>query len=131
MNAAAPAPNLYQLYGDQLRITYATSGFDGKAHFHYQDASQSVHFTGDEIRTAASEISTLVTVTIFRTIDAGSSSFTLLIPNVNLDQTNMAHITTIGITTLHRFSIIPLFNRGQTEIPSAIPLSGTAEAVAF
>jgi hypothetical protein len=33
-------PDLYSLHGDQLRITYSTTSFDGKPRFDYQDATQ-------------------------------------------------------------------------------------------
>jgi len=90
-----------------------------------------LHFTGDQIRTTTTEIGTLVTVTIRLTVDAGSTSFTLLVPHVNLDQGRHAPIVTEGITTLHRFSIFPPANHGQTELYTVIPLTGTAQAVVF
>jgi len=119
--AAAPAlpikaPDMYQLQGAQLHITYSTTSFDGKPRFVYQDAT---------------EIGTLVTVTIRMTIDTGSTSFTLLVPTVNLGPSNHATIHTEGITTIHRFSIIPMFNQGQTELYSVSPLTGTASFVIF
>jgi hypothetical protein len=57
-SAAFPviAPDMYQLHGDQLHITYSTTGFDGKPRFDYQDATQIKAFTGDEIRTVTTEI---------------------------------------------------------------------------
>jgi hypothetical protein len=89
-----PTPNLYVLHGPQLHITYATTGIDGQPHFTYQDLQRALHFTGDEIRTAELEIGTLVTVTIQLTVDAGSTSFSLLVPHVNLDQSAHAAIAT-------------------------------------
>ena len=81
--------------------------------------------------TLDSEIGTLVTVTIRLTVDTGSTSFTLVVPQVNLDQSNHAHITTFGVTALHRFSVVPAFNEGQTELYTVTELSGTAALVAF
>lgn len=127
----SPEPNLYQLHGAQHQITYSTSGFDGQPHFTYQDATQALHFTGNQIRTAATEIGTLVTVTIHLTVDVGSTTFTLLVPTVRLGQSQQVPIRTIGITTLHRTSIAPQLLHGQTEISTAISLSGTAEVVTF
>jgi hypothetical protein len=126
-----PTPNLYQLQGPHLHLTYATSGIDGKPHLTYQDAQQALHFTGDQIRTTATEIGTLVTVTIRLTVDAGSTSFTLLVPHVNLDQGRQAPIVTEGITTLHRFSLFPPANHGQTALYTVVSLTGTAQAVVF
>ena len=127
----ATHPNLYQLQGHHLHVLYTASGIDGKPHFDYQDAHQTLHFKGDEIRTIELEIGTLVTVTIRLTVDSGSTSFSLLLPQVNLDQTKQAHITTEGITTLHRLSLVPQFNQGQTELYTVTQLTGTAQFVLF
>lgn len=133
---AAPAaftkPNLYQLQGGSIHVTYSTTGFDGKPHFNYQDAHGSHNFSGDQINVAPTPIGEIVTVTIRFTVDAGSTSFSVLIPTVNL--TGPGHpvpIHTEGITTVHRFSIVPAFNQGQTELYHFTPLSGTANQVAF
>ena len=125
------APDMYELHGGQLHITYSTTSFAGKPVFVYQDATQTLTFEGDKIRTVSTEIGTLVTVTIRMTIDTGSTTFTLLVPSVNLGPSNHAAIRTEGITTIHRFSIIPLFNQGQTELYSVTPLTGTASFVDF
>lgn len=135
MSDTAPAalvkPNLYQLQGRNLHVSYSTSGIDGKAHFNYQDAHQSLSFRGDDIRTLETEIGTLVSVTLRRTIDSGSTSFSVLIPTVNLERGHSAPLSTEGITTLHRFSMIPAFNKGQTELYSSTALKGTAQFVVF
>jgi hypothetical protein len=68
-------------------------------------------------------------VTIVRTVDSGSTTFTLLVPQINLGQTNSAPISTEGITTIHRFSLVPAFNHGQIELYQVERLSGTAQFV--
>ena len=130
---AAPfiEPNLYQLQGHYLHITYSTTGMDAKPHFHYQDENQTLDFDGDQIHTMSTDIGTLVTVFIRRTVDTGATTFTLLVPHVNLDQTRHAHIATEGVTTVHRFSIFPPANQGQTELYAVTHLTGTASAVVF
>jgi hypothetical protein len=125
------APDMYVLHGAQLHITYSTTSFLGKPQFVYQDAVQTLSFEGDQIRTVATELGTLVTVTIRMTVDTGSTTFTLLVPTVNLGSSNQATIHTEGITTIHRFSVVPLFNQGQTELYSVTPLTGTASFVNF
>jgi hypothetical protein len=122
-------PNLFQLHGRHLQVTYATTSFDGKARFTYHDATRTLSLEGDEIRVTDAEIGELVSVTIVRTVDSGSTSFTLLVPQVNLDQTNSAPISTEGITTIHRFSLVPAFNHGQIELYQVERLSGTARFV--
>lgn len=122
-------PNLYELKGKQLHIVYSTTSIDGSPRLTYQDAHQTLIFKGDEIRTVTTEIGKLVTVSLRRSIDAGSTSFTLLVPDVSLDQTSSAHVVTDGLTTLHRFSAVPVFNHGQKELYTVTPLQGTARVV--
>jgi hypothetical protein len=77
------------------------------------------------------DLGTVVSVTLVLTVDSGSITFSVLIPDVNLpDQRGAsAPIQTEGITTTHRFSIVPIFNQGQRELYSVTPLSGSALAV--
>ena len=124
-------PDLYLLRGTQLHITYSTTSFDGKPRFSYQDASQTLSFEGDQIRTVITEIGMLVSVTLVTTVDRGSTTFTLVVPTVNLPSSNEAPIYTEGITTIHRFSIAPKFDQGQTELYTITPLTGTASLVFF
>lgn len=124
-------PNLYTLQGGAVHVMYSTSGIDGKPHLSYQDAVHTLSFSGDQIRTLATEIGTLVTVTIRLTVDAGSTSFSVLIPTVNLGTSEQVPIHTEGITTAHRFSLVPILNHGQTELYSLIALSGEARFVVF
>jgi hypothetical protein len=129
---AAITPNLYQLHGVNISVSYALSGFDGKPHFSYQDAHHALQFSGNQIRTVATEIGTIATVTIQLTVDSGSTTFSLLVPTVHLDQTHQsAHIATEGITTLHKFWLNPALNLGQTELYSVTKLTGTARFVVF
>jgi hypothetical protein len=121
-------PNLFELAGDGISVSYSTTSFGGKPVLSYHDAFQSKSFVGDQIRTVETEIGTLVTVTIFLTVDSGSTTFTILIPAVNLRTSDSVQISTFGITTLHRFSIIGP-PQGQTESYTTHRLSGTASFV--
>lgn len=132
--AQAPAqirhPNLFELSGDGIHVTYSTSGFDGQPHFSYHDAHQAKQFIGNQIRTVQTEIGTLVTVTLVLLVDAGSTTFTALIPTVNLRTSDSVHITADGVTTLHRTSIIGP-PQGQSEFYTVHRMQGTASLVAF
>jgi len=128
-NQAAQAPNLYQLSGKNLNITYSTSGIDGKPHFSYQDLQQTLNFAGDQIRSVETEIGTLVSVTIRMTVDTGGTTFSLLLPRVNIPGEQSVPIQTVGITTLHRFSIIPM--NGQRDFYTVTRLHGSAARVFF
>lgn len=126
-----PTPNQYILQNGNLKINYSTTGIDGKPHLSYQSKTQTLNFSGDQIRTVGTEIGTLVTVTTQMTIDTGSTSFTVLIPHVNLDSTLLATIKTEGNSTHHKFSMIPNLNRGQLDTYNYFALSGTASFVNF
>jgi hypothetical protein len=128
----AVAPNMYQLTGGHLLVTYTTTSINGQPHFTYHDGSQTMSFIGNEIRQTKTEIGTLVSVTIRMTVDSGSTAFTLMVPSVNLaGSSTQAEIHTYGITTVHRFSVVPAANQGQTEIYTTTELSGTASVVHF
>ncbi|MEH2149232.1 hypothetical protein [Nostoc sp.] len=131
-NASEVVPNLYQFQGKNVSISYSTTSFIGKPLFTYKDKQQTLNFQGTEqIRSVETEIGTLVTVTICNTVDTGNTSFTLLLPHINLGKSNSAPVETKGITTINRFSAIAKFNQGQRQTYTIIPLTGTAQAVAF
>jgi hypothetical protein len=116
-------PNLWNLTGHGIQIRYSTTG----PTLHYQDASRNLNFTGQEIRAVnVPDVGTLVSVTVFLTIDSGSSTFTVLLPRVNVAATKgaSAPVSTYGITTGHHFSILPAFQHGQQESYSLTPLTG-------
>jgi hypothetical protein len=122
-------PNLYELSGDGIQITYTLQPIAGPPQFSYHDAKLSHVFKGDEIRTVETEIGSLVTVTTVPGIDSGSTSFTVLIPKVNLGRQESANITTVGITTLHKFLVVGPAPQGQTELYTVHPMQGTAAFV--
>jgi hypothetical protein len=114
-----------------MQITFSTSGFDGKPHFQYHDLYQTLDFSGDQIRQLHTEIGPLVTVNLRVTPDSGSTSFSLLVPHVNLGSSELENIATVGITTIHRFSIVQEFNHGQLDSYEVTQLHGTAAHVVF
>jgi hypothetical protein len=95
----------------------------------YHDSNQPLTFSGDQIQTTESPIGTLVTVTTRMTVDTGSTTFTLFIPQIKLVGQS-ANINTFGVTTIHRFSVV-VPNLGQTDLYTVTELLGTAELVAF
>jgi hypothetical protein len=122
-------PNLFQLSGKRVHISYSTTGVDGKPHFTYQDLQQTLNFSGDEIRSVETEVGTLVSVTIRLTVDSGGMTFSVLLPRVNIPGEQSVPIRTIGITTLHKFSIVPMI--GQRDLYRVTPLTGSAARLFF
>ena len=128
--AAATKPNLYELSGDGIKVTYTLQPIAGPPQFNYDDGKVSRLFTGDEIRTVVdTDVGTLVSVTILLEIDTGSTSFTVLIPKVGLGASTSEPITTDGITTVHKRRIPGPTPQGQDDLYTVHPMKGTAKFV--
>jgi hypothetical protein len=121
--------NLFQVSDYDIHVVFSATSLTGQPQLTYQDATQTQSFSGDEIRTDATDVGTLVSVTLRQTPDAGSTSFTLLVPRVNVQRGQAVHIRTVGITTVHRFSLIPALNLGQLDVYRVARLQGTATFV--
>ncbi|HWH12944.1 MAG TPA: hypothetical protein VG165_17620 [Solirubrobacteraceae bacterium] len=125
-------PNRYELTGGGLTVTYTTTGIDGQPHLQYHHGAVSKAFVGsDQIQAVETDLGTVVSVPIFVTIDSGSTSFSLLIPRVNMSPGEHIAISTDGITATHRFSVVPAFDHGQLDAYAVTPMHGTADIVAF
>jgi len=129
--AQTVTPNMFQLSGHHVHISYTTTGIDGKPSLSYQDAHNGKSFRGDEIRAVECELGTLVSVTLRLTPDAGGTSLSLLIPRMRINQGEHAQVRTECITTMHRFSIAPQLLHGQLDTYSVVALAGTAQYVVF
>jgi hypothetical protein len=127
----ADAPNLFHLSGDDLQITYSTSSLQGQPQFSYHDSTQSKVFSGDQIKVENSVMGTLVSVVINQTVDAGSTTFTVVIPAINLiPSSGGSPLSTVGIATLNKFKIFGQ-EPGQRSFYTVKPLQGTAMSVVF
>jgi hypothetical protein len=124
-------PNFYQVSGDGITVTYSTSTFLGGPHFHYQDKNIDKSFSGSQIHVTDDPLlGTIVSVVIFLTIDQGSTTFSLLIPRVNLGTSFAVDISTVGITTEHKFSIVgPV--APQSDLYTSHVMTGKARFVFF
>lgn len=129
----ARVPNQYHLHGGGISVSYYPAGFGpaiegrGLLRLVYQDAHQSLSFYDNEVRTVeVVDLGTVVSVTLVMTVDIGSTTFSLLVPNVHLpEQQSSVFIYTEGITTLHRV-FVALIGHPQSETYTVTALSGTA-----
>ena len=97
----------YVFEAQDLKITYLVSGFQGLPYLNYQDSAQTLSFKGTEIRAAETEIGSLVTVTLKLTLDAGSTSFSVLIPAITLANTQAEEtFKTVGVPTVHKTALV-------------------------
>jgi hypothetical protein len=110
-----------------LQVSYSVAG----PNLHYHQGAVVKDFTGNQIRVAeVPDVGTLVSVTTQMVVDSGSTTFTLLLPRVNLPAPPAlpaaVPVTTDGVTTLHRFSTVLAMQNGQQEAYTVTPLQGTA-----
>jgi hypothetical protein len=125
-------PNLYQLSGHHLHVTYSPTGIDGKPHMTYQDTHQSKSFKGDEIRAVECDLGYLVSITLRLTVDVGSTTLSVLIPRMRISPTSVAAVHTECITTVHSMPFAPpAAVQGQLDSYTVTSLRGTAQAVAY
>ena len=122
---APRTPNLYQLRGEKLHITYSPAGFDGRKYFTYHDPHQMLNLSGDAVRTIHAEFGTLVSVTLASNPANQSTEFTLMVPVVKLFASTQAAVKTFGITTIQEPGM------DQTQMYTVTELSGTASIVKF
>ena len=124
-------PNQYDLTGPGIRIGYSTSSISGSPQLSFTKARKTLTFSGKEIGVVDTRIGTLVTVTIATTPDKNSTTFSVLLPAIQLaKETGKQAFRAVGITTVHKTSLAgPVTGVRQTY--KTIELSGTAQRVAF
>lgn len=128
----ANTPNLYELSGHGIQVTYSTRSFAGPPQFQYKDSHADLTFSGDEIETQDGGIlGTFITVTIRKSIDSDFTTFTLLLPQIGSAESDV-HFSTLGIVTVHHRTLAgPRFIHGPLQQYHAYTLFGTAQTVEF
>lgn len=126
-------PNRYVLDNSDgtIKVDYETSNFIGQPSLNLKQGPGGPirHFAGSQIRTLNSEIGTLITVTTQLTVDAGSTSFSLLLPAISLTAiSDHQTFATEGIITSHTGpNSVP--STGVHETYRFVPLEGKASFV--
>ena len=128
------APNRFVLHSSDgnTQVDYETTSFQGQPVLNLKQGpglGPIRHFAGSQIRTRNTEFGTWVSVTTQMTIDAGSTSFSVLIPAVTLTSlSDHKTISTEAIITHHTGpNSVPV--TGVHETYQFIPLSGEASFV--
>jgi len=134
------APNLWSLSGGGIHVRFWTFTLgpirqgDEPPHLTYHDSHRTLSFHGNEIRILnVPDLGTVVSVTIVLTVDTGSTTFTVLLPRVNISSQGpltSVSVSTEGITTVHAGPFLPPFGHAQEEFYTVTPLMGTAAFVA-
>ena len=126
-------PNQYHMNGGGISVSYYPDGFGprvedrGSLLLVYQDAHRSQSYFSDEVRTVkVDDLGMVVSVTLVESVDTGSTTFSLLVPDVQLpEQQTSVFIHTEGITTVHRV-FAGLIGHPQSETYTVTALDGTA-----
>ena len=125
-------PNLFDLRGRDLRITYSTSSITGKPLLQYRGRSGSKSFSGQDIRASQTEIGTLVTVTLEQVPDRHSVTLSVVLPAINGAGRSATPFKTTALLTTHRTSIGgPALVKGPVQTYQTIPVDGQARSVRF
>lgn len=129
-------PNQFVLQGvghsfKDTHINYSTTSITGKPIFTYKDPKSTHNFTGEGIRTQKTEIGMMVTVTLEAVPDSHTTTVTLLLPTINLDDSNKK-FKTFAIETTSKDTIAgPHLVKGAVQSYEMIGFSGTANHVMF
>jgi hypothetical protein len=123
-------PNRYELSRDDIELTYSTTSIDGSARFSFRDAGRKFDFSGEQIRTRATDLGTEMTVTLENIPDAQTVTLTLLVPAINLGQKRESQFDTAAIETTNHTTIAgPKLVTGPLQTYRVIELHGTAKIV--
>jgi hypothetical protein len=125
-------PNRYVMQSSdgKTKVDYETSSLIGQPTLNLTQGPGPVrHFTGSQISTLNTEIGTLVSVTTQMTVDAGSTSVSVLIPSISLKTVSeQTAFSTEAIVTAHS-GPNSLPTTGVHETYQFIPLKGEANFV--
>lgn len=124
-------PNRYELQGEGVSIDYSTTSIAGKAQLSLKIGRKTLSFSGDEIGVLDTAIGALVTVTIATTPDRDSTSFSFLLPRIDLPKdSSKQSFRSVGITTVRKTTIAGP-PKGVQQVYKAVALRGTATKVEF
>ncbi|MBT4521985.1 MAG: carboxypeptidase regulatory-like domain-containing protein [Halieaceae bacterium] len=107
INLVLPSqPNHYVFAGKNVSVEYTTSSIDDTPQLHYRRGSNGVRtFSGDEIRATKTEVGQLVTLSLRQIPDLKTTTFTLLIPAVNVNEQGPVLFETTAFITNHHTTI--------------------------
>ena len=129
--AEAQEPNVFELKGMGIELTYSTTSFSGQPQLTYKDMKRTLTYRGEEIRQLDSEIGHQVTVTLEQIPDLHTVTLTMILPAINVESTETS-FQTYAILTTHRTSIGgPELVNGVLQTYLMRTLRGTAQTVIF
>jgi hypothetical protein len=125
------APNLFTLHGRHgLQVTLSLSSLTGEPRFSYHDGVQAVQRAGDEVAFEDTGLGRLATIELSSIPDLGRTTFTLIVPAVNLLGAVSHAVETLGLWTVRRTTIAGP-PHGQSTTTRSARLRGNADQVQF
>lgn len=128
-------PNLFELRGRGVRITFTAAGFAGQPELTLDRRRAIRTFRGDDVRLTESPagLGTVVTATLSAIPDLQTESLALIIPTVQLPRgTTETDVDSLVVFITSASSIGgPQLVEGQVQRYATIKLSGTARLVDF
>jgi hypothetical protein len=132
---AVPAPppgpekaNLYVLSDKDMSIKYFSGDADSPPTLSFENALYDKQYTGEEVEVTETILGSVVTVYVDANPDLNVLTFSLLVPDVNIENSEEESVTTIGIMTNSLTSIAgPDLVDGQIDFYEAHTLVGTAD----
>jgi hypothetical protein len=134
-------PNYYEVNGwdprgSDIRIIYGPEGLPnpplapqaGGAQFIYQHGLTRLKFAGNQIRVVPTDLGRVVSVTILQGIDCCTTTYSLVLPTVQLCNGQPEPVDTFGVQTGHRFWW-GTQECGQDEVYVVTLLRGTARRI--
>jgi|SRR5215472_12081299 len=129
--AVKTLPNQYDLRGGGITVSYSVTSITGKPQLSFKKGRQTLNFSGDEIGVFDTTIGSLVTVIVAKTVDKGFTTFSFLLPSIQLSSPSARQaFRTIGITTVHKTTIAGP-PKGVQQSYKSVQLRGTARPVVF
>jgi hypothetical protein len=117
---------------DDTQIVYSTSSSQGEPQFTYRDRTHDRSFRGDDIAVTSSPLGTLVTVILEVIPDLRTLTATLVLPDINLGNSQMIPFSTVVILTTNLTSFGgPQLVIGPLQTYQVIKLRGAAQHVEF
>jgi hypothetical protein len=118
-------PDVYEFTDGETHITYSLSE-DATPSVDYHDAQESQLFVDTDVRRQDSELGTLISVSLKRTVDSGATILTILLPPIDMAGKKEQHFHTVAIRT-QSFGMLP--HEGARLTYHTLQLHGVAKLV--
>jgi hypothetical protein len=128
--APSTTPNQYDLQGPAINLSYSGSSLTGRPQLTLKKGRKTLTFSGDDITVLGTQVGTLITVSVAAIPDQESTTFSVLLPAIQLSNKAKQSFNTIGLTTVHKTTIAGP-PKGVQQTYKTVALRGSAQHVEF